>query len=92
MSKKDYITPTDLFFSNVSEDTKEAPADRPEKEPEAFNIPAGYRLVRESKSKRLQLLVTPTTAANLKTAAALEGVSLNEICNRAFEEFLRKEN
>lgn len=58
--------------------------------PESFTVPEGYKLVKESKSKRLQLLVTPTTAANLKTAAAVEGISLNELCNRIFEEYLKR--
>lgn len=60
-------------------------------DPEAVNIPEGYRLVRESKSKRLQLLVTPTIAENLKAIALLRKCSVNELCNRIFEEYMRKD-
>ena len=60
-------------------------------DPEAVNIPEGYRLVRESKSKRLQLLVTPTIAENLKAIALLRKCSVNELCNRIFDEYMRKD-
>lgn len=78
--KKDFTTPTEAFIS-VPE---EAPA-----EMETFKIPAGYRLVREGKSKRMQLLVTPTTASELRAVADREGLSLNELCNRIFETYLK---
>ena len=86
--KQKFTAPTDAFLSSISQEetpAAEAPA------AENFTVPAGYRLIRESKSKRLQLLVTPTTAANLKTAAAVQGISLNELCNRIFEEYLKEE-
>lgn len=85
--KKDFTTPTAAFISSMpQEETPAAPTDSAE----GFTVPEGYKLIRESKSKRLQLLVTPTIAANLKTAAAVEGISLNELCNRIFEEFLKR--
>ena len=84
--KKDFTTPTDTFISSIPQEESTAPAGNGA---EGFTVPAGYKLIRESKSKRLQLLVTPTIAANLKTAAAVEGISLNELCNRIFEEFLK---
>lgn len=78
--KKDFTTPTEAFIS--------VPEEKPV-EMEPFKIPAGYRLVRESKSQRLQLLVTPTVAAELRAAAEKEGWSLNELCNRIFEAYLK---
>lgn len=85
--KKDFTTPTAAFISSMpQEETPITATDSAE----GFTVPEGYKLIRESKSKRLQLLVTPTTAANLKTAAAVEGISLNELCNRIFEEFLKR--
>lgn len=85
--KKDFTTPTAAFISSMpQEDTTAAATESAE----GFTVPEGYKLIRESKSKRLQLLVTPTIAANLKTAAAVEGISLNELCNRIFEEFLKR--
>lgn len=56
---------------------------------EAFVAPPGYKLVREPKSRRMQLLVRPTIADGLKAAAAEKGVSLNELANMVFEEYLR---
>ena len=86
--KKDFTNPTELFLSTPQELD---PVEMTAADPESFTVPEGYRLIRESKSKRLQLLVTPTIAANLKAAAAIEGISLNELCNRIFEDYLRKD-
>lgn len=82
--KKDFKSAADVFFTPQEPPAREMP-DLPE-----FQVPAGYRLVKESKNKRLQLLITPTIQADLKTAAMLEGISVNELCNRIFEEYLRK--
>lgn len=51
-------------------------------------IPKGWVLKREPKSTRMQLLVTPTVAGGLKTAAAMNGISTNEFCNHLFESYL----
>ncbi len=82
-NKKNYTVPTDAFIS-TPEETPEAQSI------EDIKIPAGYKIVRESRSKRLQLLITPTTEADLKTAAKIKGISLNELCNNIFDEFLRE--
>ena len=68
MSKKDFTNPADYF---LTPEPHAAPVkeDLPE-----FQVPAGYRLVKEVRSKRLQLLLPPNTVANLKTAAKLEGI------------------
>lgn len=87
--KKDFTNPTELFLSTPQEISE--PAEMMAADPESFTVPEGYRLIRESKSKRLQLLVTPTIAANMKAAAMIEGISLNELCNRIFEDYLRKD-
>lgn len=55
----------------------------------APNIPEGYKLVPESKSKRLQLLVKPSTHEKLKNLAKAEDLSINEIANRAIENYLK---
>lgn len=81
--KKDFKSAADAFLT-PEQPEREMP-DLPE-----FQVPAGYKLVKESKTQRLQLLVSPTMRANLKTAAMLEGISLNELCNRLFEEYLHK--
>lgn len=81
-TQKDFKNPTGLFISEPQQETAPA-AD------EGYIVPEGYKLVRESKSARLQLLVTPTTRDNLKAVAITEGISLNELCNRIFEDFLK---
>lgn len=83
--KKNFETPTDAFISRKPEPVQDIDIDL-----ENYKPPKGYRLIRESKSARLQLLVTPTIAENLKSAAAVEGISLNEYCNRLFEKHLKE--
>ena len=77
---------TKAFISEKPEEELEIPTI------ENYTVPVGYRLVREPKRHRLQLLTTETTAENLKAAAAVEGISLNELCNRLFEEYLKGAN
>jgi hypothetical protein len=82
--KKDFTNPTGLFISQAQ------PTE--ERNTENFKVPEGYKLVRESKNKRLQLLVTPTIDENLRNRAVEESTSLNELCNRIFEEYLKGES
>lgn len=44
---------------------------------------------KETKSRRMQLLVKPSTAERLEAAAAEEGLSMNELVNRLMEEYLQ---
>ena len=83
MSKKDFKNPAEYFI------TPDQPEPVNEDLPE-FQVPAGYRLVKEVRSKRLQLLLPPQLVANLKARAAIEEISLNQLCNRIFEEYLKK--
>lgn len=57
-----------------------------------FKTPANYRLVKEVRSVRVQLTITETISRGLKSAAATEGISLNELCNRIFEDYLNLES
>ena len=83
--RKSFSTPTAAFLSGM----REEPEEQTKSAPEGYTVPQGYKLVRESKSARLQLLVTPAVSADLKSAAAAEGISLNELCNRIFEGYLK---
>ena len=56
---------------------------------EEVAIPEGYRLIRESKTARLQLLVRPQIKDGLQEVAEAEGLSLNELCSQVFENFLK---
>lgn len=51
-------------------------------------IPEGFKLVpqRETKSKRLQLVITPTLYNKLKAAADTAGLSINEYTTQAIIE------
>lgn len=51
-------------------------------------IPKGWVLKRETKSTRMQLLVTPTTADGIKAAADDQGISTNELVCRILDDYL----
>jgi len=53
-----------------------------------LKIPKGYRLVKESKTERLQLLVRPATLKRLRRRAEEQDISVNELCNRLFENYV----
>ena len=56
--------------------------------PEGFVVPKGYRLVPEYKSARMQLLVQPAVKDTLVKEAKSQGLSLNELANRIFKDYL----
>ncbi len=87
MAKKDFKQDTTQLFL-----TKAEPEPEPEKVPEA---PKGYKLIRESKSDRTQILLRPSTKRNLKAVARERDMSLNELINTVLEKYLidwEKEN
>lgn len=53
-------------------------------------IPKGYKLVKENKTERMQLLVRPTLKEAIKKEAQAQGVSMNDLINNIFEEYLEK--
>ena len=53
-----------------------------------IKIPKGYRLIRESKSERVQLLVRPATMKRLRKRAEEQDISVNELCNRLFDNYV----
>jgi predicted DNA binding CopG/RHH family protein len=55
---------------------------------EDMAIPKGYRLARESKSERLQMLVRPELKEAIKAEAEAQGLSMNELVNNILEEYL----
>ena len=55
----------------------------------APNIPEGFKLVpTETKSKRLQLLITPSQHRKIQDLAKAENISVNEVANRAFDYYI----
>lgn len=60
---------------------------------EAAAIPLGYKrnpLYVETKSRRLQLLVTPTLYGQMKEEAQRRGISINALANAILEEGSKK--
>ncbi len=51
-------------------------------------IRAEHYQTRESKTKRVQLLMRPTTEKRLRESAQAQGISLNELINQIAEDYL----
>lgn len=57
---------------------------------EGLNLPRGYKVVKEARSERIQLLVRPSTKELLQADANKAGKSLNEFVNDLIEDYLGK--
>ena len=100
-SKKTFASAAEIFISNAGsqeqeQTPKEAPAQKKKKEdkpvaPSTPKIPAGYKLVPETKSERTQLLFRPTTKDTLREIAAARGISLNDLVNQILEEYIERQ-
>ena len=86
MAKKDFKKNTAEMFISAASDPVEANLDQVA----GFTVPKGYKLTKETKSERMQLLVSPTLKAELKAEAAAKGISVNELANSIFEEYLKE--
>lgn len=54
-------------------------------------IPEGYKLVPiEKKTQRVQLVLRPSLVQRAKDYAKYEGLSFNELCNMAIEDYLNR--
>lgn len=80
MAKSFKKNTAELFISSAAEDPKESVA-----------IPKGYKLVKENKSERMQLLVRPALKEAIKKAAAAQGLSMNDLVNNIFEEYIERQ-
>lgn len=77
-----------------AQDAGQLPADPIGKEPAGSEPPEGYRpnpAYIESKNKRLQSLIQPSTHRALKRIADRRGISVNEVVNIALKEFIESE-
>lgn len=89
--KKNFKAAEDAFITKHAE----APTETPEEEQPSINdikVPKGFKLVKETKSARLQLLLRPTVLEGLKAQAAILGISTNELCDMIFSNFLNMES
>lgn len=87
MAKKDFKQTTAAAFISTAE-PKEKP--KPKTEPKGAEVPRGYKIVPETKSSRVQLLIPPTLKEDLKALADQEGTSLNEIANEALQQYIER--
>lgn len=94
MAKKEFKTNPAMQFISAPEEEKATPKKTAKKEEPAQELipPAGYVLKRESKSERMQLLVRPTTKQALKKLAEDKGgISVNDLANTIFEEYIERQ-
>ena len=83
--------PTHRFVENVVEETIPELPRIPEQELNVAPAPArAVRRRRETRSKRLNLLITPSLYDALSVKADELDISFNEACNLAFEQFLKR--
>lgn len=88
MAKKDFKKNTaELFISSADQ---EATQEKAEVSIDQYKPPKGYKLIREYKSERMQLLVRPTLKEAMKKEAKKQGLSMNDLANTIFEEYLER--
>ena len=87
MAKKDFKKNTAELFISAADEPQEAP----QQTQEGLAIPKGYKLVKEYKSERMQLLVRPATKEAIKQAAAAQGVSMNDLVNQILDEYAERQ-
>ncbi len=86
MAKKDFKKNTAELFISAAEE-QEAPQ---QMQNTGVTIPKGYKLVKENKSQRMQLLVRPTLKDAIREEAEAQGLSMNDLVNNIFEEYLER--
>ena len=82
---KSFKKSADALFVSVPEEQLEAT------QTDSFTAPKGYRLVREQKSERMQLLIRPTTKEAIKKAAQAQGISMNDLVNQLLDEYAERQ-
>ena len=87
MAKKNF---DDTFF--ISSAHEEAPKEAPSAADQTgLTVPKGYKLVKENKSQRMQLLIRPTLKEAIRAEAEAQGLSMNDLVNNIFEEYLERQ-
>lgn len=87
MAKKDFKKNTAELFISAADEQPEAPQQTQE---EIF-VPKGYKLVKENKSERMQLLIRPATKEAIRQAAAAQGLSMNDLVNQILDEYAERQ-
>ena len=84
--KKNFKNPAMQFISAADEEGQQETQQQ-----EGVAIPKGYKLVKENKSERMQLLVRPATKEAIKKAAAAQGLSMNDLVNNILDEYAERQ-
>lgn len=92
--KKSFLNPALQFISAAEEPEERSRQDHKgemlnnsaEKEA-AGTTPQGYRIAPEFKTARVQLLIRPTIKNAIRSAAAAQGISLNELIGQILEQY-----
>lgn len=94
MAKKtNFKNPAEMFISSAQEEDKTKTLDAEELIELSLKLPRGYVIKRESKTRRMQILVRPSLRDGVAKAAEEIGISVNDLMNRIMEEYLeRREN
>ena len=87
MKQKSFKGDTTEFFISAA---RNAPAPS-EKTDGATIIPKGYTLVKENKSERMQILIRPTLKDAIREEAKAQGLSMNDLVNNIFEEYIERQ-
>ena len=89
MASKSFKNTPEMFISTAASEAapkKNAGAD-PGKT-DAPDIPKGYRLVKETKSERMHIMLRPSIKEGLKAKADAQGTSVNDLINSILEEYI----
>ena len=86
MAKKDFKKNTAELFISAAEEKEVAPV----QQEAGVAIPKGYKLVKENKSQRMQLLVRPALKDAIRAEAEAQGLSMNDLVKNIFEEYLER--
>lgn len=98
MTKKDFRKNTaEVFISEETKQQAQDPKPQAQKTPQPAQeagliIPKGYKLVKENKSQRMQLLVRPAIKDAIRAEAEAQGLSMNDLVNNIFEEYLERKD
>ena len=84
MAKKDFKKNTAELFISTAEEPERIHS---QGHTSLLDLPKGYKLVKENKSERMQLLVRPTTKEAIKKAAEAQGISMNDLVNQILDEY-----
>lgn len=79
----------ELFISAADEQEQEARQEDLGENKPRLGYKIGY--IPESKTERMQLLVKPSIKSAIKELSAKRGLSMNELINQIFEEYLERQ-